>query len=491
LANDVSCLAVHNPPQKILKVVSTKKNGGLSKTFVFDVISPTSDANGSGNVVSISRRDHSLSRGLRKVQAALRSTFLPSGYPAKTPPGYLKYSVWSWIQDISTQLRSVLATQRVLEGVGVGREGASALSALMNFLVRDGCGMVATLIFTSTSASRFRSDIKRWRIFADIMVDVGITLEVAATQVPRVFFLPMISVGTMCKAICGVAAGATGGAINLHWARGSDISDINAKFGAQHTVTGALGLIFAAFFARSVSTLNQIKLWILYSILTLLHIVANMQCMKLIAFDSFNNARMNLILDEYLTQLEAEPMDTPTMSDMNNGTLSSKSISLSKPEDISKVEPLFFVSVRPPRRRKVAPLLPIRFGVSLDEFSTKTSRKCSELENLLNQASQSDKYLIAASLSQGGKTPPTIVVSFLSHASPEDHAKAYYHAVLLSRQLVGINDLSDHDIINAETIVNDQVHRSWDGFTYACHTAGWDLSKTELQSQGYELEMIS
>ncbi len=179
------------------------------------------------------------------------------------------------------------------------------------------------------------------------------------------------------------------------------------------------------------------------------------------------------------------------MSDMNNGTLSSKSISLSKPEDISKVEPLFFVPVRPPRRRKVAPLLPIRFGVSLDEFSTKTSRKCSELENLLNQASQSDKYLIAASLSQGGKTPPTIVVSFLSHASPEDHAKAYYHAVLLSRQLVGINDLSDHDIINAETIVNDQVHRSWDGFTYACHTAGWDLSKTELQSQGYELEMIS
>lgn len=37
----------------------------------------------------------------------------------------------------------------------------------------------------------------------------------------------------MCKAICGVAAGACGGAINLHWAKGSDISDINAKFGAQ------------------------------------------------------------------------------------------------------------------------------------------------------------------------------------------------------------------------------------------------------------------
>ena len=43
----------------------------------------------------------------------------------------------------------------------------------------------------------------------------------------------MLGLGNMCKAMCGVAAGACGGVINLHWAKGSDISDINAKFGAQ------------------------------------------------------------------------------------------------------------------------------------------------------------------------------------------------------------------------------------------------------------------
>ena len=163
---------------------------------------------------------------------------------------------------------------------------------------------------------------------------------------------------------------------------------------------------------------------------------------------------------------------------------------MSKPSDIAKVEPLFFVPMRPPRRRKVAPLLTIRFGVSLDEFSTRANRASSQLEDLLKQALQSDKYLIAASLSQGGKKP-TIVVSFLSHASPEDHAKAYYHAILLSRHLVGMDDPSESDIINAETIVNEQLHRTWNGFAVACQTAGWDLSKTELQSQGYELELIS
>lgn len=39
----------------------------------------------------------------------------------------------------------------------------------------------------------------------------------------------------MCKALCGVAAGSCGGAISLYWAEETktDISDINAKFGAQ------------------------------------------------------------------------------------------------------------------------------------------------------------------------------------------------------------------------------------------------------------------
>ena len=63
----------------------------------------------------------------------------------------------------------MLATQRVLEGVGVGREGATALSASLNFILRDGCGMASTLLFTAVTASRFRGDVKRWRLFADLV----------------------------------------------------------------------------------------------------------------------------------------------------------------------------------------------------------------------------------------------------------------------------------------------------------------------------------
>jgi Vitamin B6 photo-protection and homoeostasis len=172
------------------KVISTNKGTGLSK--VYRILPEDITPGGILPSTSIQEKATRSYGPVRKLTAGIRSTFIPSGYPTSTPPGYLKYSMWSWTQDLSSQLRGVLATQRVLEGVGVGRPGATALSALLNFLVRDGCGMVASLCFTSLASSTFSTDGKRWRLFADIMVDLGLTLEACATAVPEPFFLPMI-----------------------------------------------------------------------------------------------------------------------------------------------------------------------------------------------------------------------------------------------------------------------------------------------------------
>ncbi|KAI2503618.1 Vitamin B6 photo-protection and homoeostasis [Fragilaria crotonensis] len=293
------------------KLISTKKGTGLSKTYR---ILPE-DITPGGILPSSSIQDKTKSNDglISQVSAGIRSTFLPSGYPKSTPPGYLQYSIWSWIQDLSSQLRSVLATQRVLEGVGVGRQGATALSALLNFLVRDGCGMGANLLFTSLASSSFSTDGKRWRIFADIMVDIGLTLEVCATMVPGNWFLPMICAGNMCKAICGVAAGAVGGVFNLHWAQGSDIADIQAKFGAQHTVTGSLGLLCAYQFVQTVAQVDPTHLWALYGALTILHLYANMRCMKIIAFDYLNTPRMRMVIQQFLEQWNNGQAETLTI----------------------------------------------------------------------------------------------------------------------------------------------------------------------------------
>ena len=103
----------HSRSTKSNSITSKKANGGASKTFTFDI-----EAGGDNERKDYERMKHLLQRALdisflrNKIQCALRSTFLPSGYPHTTPPNYLAYSAWSWAQDLTTQMRGVLATQR-------------------------------------------------------------------------------------------------------------------------------------------------------------------------------------------------------------------------------------------------------------------------------------------------------------------------------------------------------------------------------------------
>jgi hypothetical protein len=375
----------------------------------------------------------------------------------------LNYAVWSWIQDLSTQLRGVLATQRILEGVGVGREGATALSALLNFLVRDASGMLASLVFTASAAPFFRTDVKRWRLLADIMVDIGITLEVAATQVPPAFFLPMISVGNMCKAICGVAAGACSGPINLHWAKGSDISDISAKFGAQNTVTGSLGIVFAAIFAKSVSSLPLMPLWILYGTLTVLHIVANRRCMRLITFDSFSTLRMDIVVSEFLSQYnDASTNDMPRML---------------TPLDVSSREPLLFTTPQPWK-----PLHRIEMGVSFNDFVDQTTKTEIDMEGLLTEGPK--EYWIG--ITSPSKSPQ-IVLALSENITKQYTAKAYFHARLLDRCLSSHTDM---DPMEANTLAANQLEQAWEAFRQQSQESGWDFVEAELKTKGYEVAMV-
>ena len=370
---------------------------------------------------------------------------------------------------MSTQLRGVLATQRVLEGIGVGRTGATATSAVLNFLVRDGSGMVANLAFTAAFASKFQTDIKRWRLFADIMVNLGITLEVAAVQFPSYCFLPMICLGNMCKAVCGVAAGACGGAIHLHWAQGSDIADVAAKSGAQHTETASLGLIFAAFFARSVSTVSLKGLWVLYSFLTVIHLYANTQCMRLMVFSHLNAVRLQMVLHDFWEKRGA---------DQQNATGAADSALLTPKQVARKESLLFWPPPRCARQRSIV------FGVSFADWVKRHGWYDDAMLKDKLSSQEPQPYWILADTHRFGK--PQIAV-FLKHGiSQSDQAKAYFHADLLSRRLTGetVADLSQ-----IETEVTTQVNLSWDLFVSESAKAGWNLSRTELASVGFELRV--
>ena len=260
----------------------------------------------------------------------------------------------------------------------------------------------------------------------------------------------------MCKAMCGVAAGACNGSINVHWSRGSDISDINAKFGAQHTVTGSLGLLFAAAFAKSVSNVSSHILWMLYTTMTVVHIFANMMCMKLVAFDYFNAERMTDVVESFLDRVR-------------DGEDPSK-ILVEAPIGVSFQEALFFRSSR---------RMPIKMGVSFDYLATQSKMN----DSVITQAAR-DISNVKYAVLLGHKS---ILIAVSDGSTPSDKAKGYFHALIL-RKLVEY----DNSIQNGVALKNasvEVVNRLWPHFKSSARKAQWNLDKTELNTQGYEVDV--
>lgn len=376
------------------------------------------------------------------------------------------------LQDLTTALRSVLATQRVLEGVGVGREGATALAATLDFLIRDGCGMIASLVLTSGFSSTFRRDIKRWKLFADAAVDAGITLEVVAPSLPSRWFLPVLCGANVCKALCGVAAGAVGGPVQLHWAArlglgDEGLSEVAAKAGAQRTIVGATGLVLSGLFARWMGGRGANRpLWVgMYAVLTALHLLANYRSMRIVRLNWLNRERMDLILEDFLGRDDG----------------SGDTLGLIDPAGAARVESLVF---RPRVRRHQCG---VRLGVSFNDLVRCSIESSSELQSRLI-GGLGDGYVL--SVSNNGRRR-SVLVSFLRSLSRRDIARTCLHAKLVERALSELEQ-SGRRIDSpqlAQARADSDVVRLWPKFEKTARTAGWDLDKTEIAVEGYEVSI--
>jgi hypothetical protein len=205
------------------------------------------------------------------------------------------------LQDFCSYLRGIMATGAVLEGMGVGRAEATALQATIQWIYRDGASMLGGLLFTSLSSHDFGQNVKQWRLFADAINNVGITLDMAAPYFRRHFLL-LICCGSVCKALCGIAAGATGAAIAEHWGeQHGNIADVLAKNNAQHTLVSILGLLFTVRFATFAATASPLLRWGTYLSLTAVHMVTNYQAMRVLALRTINRARYDILLSTLLS----------------------------------------------------------------------------------------------------------------------------------------------------------------------------------------------
>jgi hypothetical protein len=108
-----------------------------------------------------------------------------------------------------------------------------------------------------------------------------------ASVLPSSWFIYITCLSTLCKTVCGVAAGATKSAITAHFAIQGNIADLSTKEGTQETGVTLLGLLSGVLCAQLIGDALW-SAWLIFIALTVVHVFANYRAVKALVFDSIN-----------------------------------------------------------------------------------------------------------------------------------------------------------------------------------------------------------
>nr|XP_046270961.1 RUS1 family protein C16orf58 homolog [Scatophagus argus] len=385
------------------------------------------------------------SRG-SSVVGVFKSVFLPQGYPESVSNDYLQYQFWDTMQAFSSSLSGTLATQASLKGVGVGNQEATVAAATFTWLLRDGAGMLGRILFAWKKGSKLDSEAKKWRLFADILNDIAMFMEILAPYFPAFFILIVCAAGIF-KSIVGVAGGATRAALTVHQARRDNMADIAAKDGSQETLVNLAGLL-VSFILIPLVTDNPILTLSLFFLFTVLHLFANYKAVRSVVMETFNEARLSIVLQQYL-----------------------KDRLILSPLEANQREPVLL------EFRKT---VPIRLGVRLQEVV----RSPVDLDLALKNNNM--PFLLGV---QNG----CVCVCLAPEASVQDEIRAMCQAVWLSSML---------SLPTSAEPAPQQQQRNWimvhesyklmdtifNPFLKGVEAAGWDMKRTLLDWDEWRVE---
>lgn len=177
---------------------------------------------------------------LRGLTATLRALLLPESYPASVAPCYLRYSLFAAAGTIFSAAGGVLATQSLLQALGVGAAAALPAAAATNWVLKDGLGQLGGMLYAALLGHRFDSDPKRWRQASAIASDAAGALEVCMALAPLPF-LPAAALANVARNVAWLSASATRAGIHNALAQRGNLADVTARAGSQTTAAASAG----------------------------------------------------------------------------------------------------------------------------------------------------------------------------------------------------------------------------------------------------------
>lgn len=236
---------------------------------------------------------------IRHSRSRAAELFLPRGYPNSVRDGYMAYQVWDLVQGLSTYLRGTLAVRALLAGFGVGDSTTTAVAGALGWIVRDGSAMIGSLVFAWCAATEFGRHVRQWRLFADVVNDIGLTLNMLAPMFGRRGFLLVTCMGSVFASMCTVSAVATKASISEFFAKENNLADCVAKEGTQETAVKIFGLIGGFLIVRWFGSSSTGFVWLIFIMLTVLHLYANTRAVAALKFDFINECRFRILFEAF------------------------------------------------------------------------------------------------------------------------------------------------------------------------------------------------
>ncbi|XP_075998962.1 RUS family member 1 isoform X2 [Genypterus blacodes] len=386
------------------------------------------------------------------VFGVFKSVFLPQGYPESVSSDYLHYQFWDTVQAFCSSLSGTLATQASLKGVGVGNQEATVAAATVTWLLRDGTGMLGRILFAWRKGNKLDSEAKKWRLFADVLNDIAMFMEILAPYFP-VFFTLIVCTAGIFKSVVGVAGGATRAALTVHQARRDNMADISAKDGSQETLVNLAGLLVSLILIPLVTD-NPTLTLSLFFLFTIFHLFANYKAVRAVVMETLSEARLSIVLQQYL----------------RDGQILS-------PPAANQREPVFFEF-----RKKV----PIKLGVSLRDVVESPDELHLALKN------NNRPYLV-------GVRNGCVCVCLGPEASVRDEIRAACQALCLSSSLnpsAAEGNASTKPLIpNSHWEMVCESHKLMDNifspFLKGVEASGWEINRTLLDWDEWRVQWKS
>ncbi|KAI9831425.1 MAG: hypothetical protein M1819_005024 [Sarea resinae] len=132
-----------------------------------------------------------------------------------------------------------------------------------------------------------------YRIAADVFNDCAMILDCLSPALPKPARVFLLSIASILRALCGVAAGSSKASLSAHFARWGNLGELNAKDSSQETIISLMGMLVGSLVVSHLT--SPLATWTALIILLTIHLAMNHAAVRAVSMHTLNRQRANIV----------------------------------------------------------------------------------------------------------------------------------------------------------------------------------------------------